>query len=385
MRKLLFPFIIFISLILSSCKEKDNIIINGTIDNGARKMLYLDYLKINKTETLDSTRIKRDRTFSFSLYSEHPGIYILRNSAGKIINLLPFPGEELTIMANYDDFSNNYTVAGSRESEYLRQLVTKIKDTREKLEKLDNAYGSLSNVTEEQASEYISKRKAIIKDQRDFSIQFIIEHLNSLASIYAIYQEITEGQYVLGENRDIQYMKIVADSVSKAYPDVALVKSFVKDARNAEQSFYNLKGLSEKIKNTGVGLPDISIPNTAGDTISLSSLKGKTVLVYFWSAISEESRELNEQLKKIYDDNKDKGFEIYAIALDNSRDLWNRAVRYDELDWINVSELSYPESRAAIIFNVNSIPSSFLLNDEGEVVARDIYGRELQKWLDNML
>lgn len=385
MRKIILPAIYFLSLFLFSCKERDNVVINGQIDNGARKMLYLDYLRINRTETLDSLRIKRDGTFSFSFYSENPGIYILRNTNNEIINLLPFPGEELTVMADYNNFDTNYTVAGSEESEYLRQLVNKIKDTRERLQKLNDAYGSLSNVTEEQASEYIAKRKAIIKDQRDYSIQFIIEHLTSLASIYAIYQEITEGQYVLGENRDIQYMKIVADSVSRVYPDVDLVRSFVNDARNAEQRFFNLKGLSEKIKKAGVGIPDITLPNTEGDSISLSSLKGKTVLVYFWSAMSEESRNLNPQLKQIYDKNKEKGFEIYAIALDNSKDLWRRAVRYDELDWINVSELTYPESKAAIIFNVNVIPSTFLLNRDGEVVARDIYGKELQKWLDNML
>ena len=385
MRKIILPGIILLSLILFSCKERDNIVIRGQIDNGARKMLYLDYLRVNKTETLDSLRIKRDGTFSFSFYSENPGIYILRNSKGKIINLLPYPGDELTLRTDYDNFDSGYTVAGSKESEYLRQLVTKIKDTRERLEKLNDAYGSLSNVTEDQASEYIAKRKAIIKDQRDFSIQFIIEHLNSLASIYAIYQEITEGQYVLGENKDIQYMKIVADSVSKAHPNVDLVQSFVNDARNAEQRFYNLKGLSEKLQEAEVGIPDITLPNTQGDSISLSSLRGKTVLVYFWSAMSEESRDLNPQLKEIYDKNKDKGFEIYAIALDNSEDLWKRAVRYDELDWINVSELTYPESKAALIFNVNVIPSTFLLNREGDVVARDIYGKELQKWLDNML
>ena len=385
MRKIILPAIYFLSLFFFSCKERDNIIINGQIDNGARKMLYLDYLRVNKTETLDSLRIKRDGTFSFSFYSEYPGIYILRNTNSEIINLLPFPGEELTVMADYNNFDTNYTVAGSEESEYLRQLVSKIKDTRERLQNLNDAYGSLSNVTEEQASEYIAKRKAIIKDQRDYSIQFIIEHLTSLASIYAIYQEITEGQYVLGENRDIQYMKIVADSVSKVYPDVDLVRSFVNDARDAEQRFYNLKGFSEKLKEAGVGIPDIILPNTEGDSISLSSLKDKTVLVYFWSAMSKESRNLNPQLKQIYDKNKEKGFEIYAIALDNSKELWKRAIRYDELDWINVSELTYPESKAAIIFNVNVIPSTFLLNKQGEVVARDIYGQELQKWLDNML
>ena len=348
-------------------------------------MIYLDYLNVNTTEPIDSMRTKRDGKFSFSFHSPHPGIFILRSETGKLINLLPHPGESVSITANYEDFSRNYTVAGSQESEYLQQLVTKIQDTRDKLNELDNLYGSLSNVTEGQASEYISKRKNIIKDQRDYSIRFIIEHLNSLASIYAIYQELDKGQYVLSENRDIQYMKIVADSVSKAYPDVKFVQSFVNDARKAEQRFYNLKALSEKMKDAKVGFPDIALPNLKGDTVLLSSLRGKTVLLYFWSTLSKESNSLNPALKKIYSNNKDKGFEVYAVAIESNKDAWQRAIRFDELNWVNVCELSYPESESAATFNVKVIPSTFLLNKEGEIVARDIYGPELQKWLDNML
>ncbi|MGC9343963.1 MAG: DUF4369 domain-containing protein, partial [Bacteroidales bacterium] len=280
MKNLSFVLFLLFLAFSYSCKDKDNIIIKGQLDGGSRKMLYLDFLQINKTETIDSLRINKDGAFNFSFHAKDPGIYILRNNAGKIINLLPSPGEELVVAANYETFNENYTVAGSPESENIRQLVSKLQDTREKLNKLDNAYSSLSNVTEDQASEYISRRKAIIKDQRDYSIQFIIEHLNSIASIYAIYQEISEGQYVLGENRDIQYMKIVADSVSKVYPEVEFVQSFVRDARNAEQKFYNLKGLSEKLKNAEVGIPEIAISNPMGDTVKLSSLRGKVVLVY---------------------------------------------------------------------------------------------------------
>ena len=348
-------------------------------------MLYLDYLKVNKTEPMDSVKISRDGSFSFSFHSPHPGIYLLRSESGKLINLLPHPGENLTITADYEEFSRNYTVAGSEESEYLRQLVSKIQDTRDKLTQLDNVYGSLPNVTEGQASDYITKRKNIIKDQRDYSIRFIIEHLNSLASIYALYQEIDKGQYVLSENRDIQYMKIVADSVSKAYPDVALVQSFVNDARKAEQRFYNLKSLSEKMGIAEIGIPEIALPDPEGDTITLSSLRGKTVLLYFWSTVSKEGSALNTGLKDIYNKNKSAGFESYAVAIERSKEAWKRVLRFDELNWINVSELTYPESEAAAFYNVKVIPSTFLINKEGDIVARDIYGPELQKWLDNIL
>lgn len=351
-------------------------------------MLYLDYLNINKTESIDSVRIKRNGLFSFELDIDYPGIYILRSDKGELITLLPHPGETLSIETDYENFDRMYSVSGSKESEYIRQLVEKINDTRNRLNQLDEALEGLSNTNEEQARDYINRRKDIIKEQRDFSIHFIIEHLNSIASIYALYQTVSPGQYVLGQNRDIQYMKIVADSVSNRYPEAPFVKSFVADARSSEQKFYNLKALNQKISSTEItsnGLPDLVIPDLKGDSISLKSLKGKVVLLYFWASQSEAARNMNLSLKKIYEKNHAQGFEVYAVALEKDKDLWAKTVRFEELNWINVNELSFPESKAAIIYNVKNLPTSYLINRQGDIVARDIYGSELQKWLDNLL
>ncbi len=384
MRKRLI-FSVLLTLIMVSCGKRPNTVIKGTIQNGARNYLYLDYLNIDKTEKLDSLKIKKDDTFKFRLHLDEPGVYLIRNEKGKLINLLPSPEEKISLEADYNDMNRGYLVSGSKESENIRQLVEKIYNTRDRLTELDNTYGSLSNVTEEEASEYINQRKVIIKEQRDFSIQFIIGHLSSLASVYAVYQMISPGQYVLGENRDIQYMKIIADSLSGRYPDVPFVESFIDDARKSEQKFYTAIELQKKLKDAAYGLPDLRIPDINGDTIALSSLKGKTVLLYFWASSSATSRQQNLALENIYKKNKANGFEIYAVSLDKNRSSWRDAIRYDEVPWINVSELSFPDSRATMIYNVKKLPASFLLNSKGEVVARDIYGKELQKWLDNML
>jgi len=382
-------FIVFIISVLSiSCSRKDDTIIEGTATFGEKKMLYLDYLNINKTELIDSLKIRRDGSFKFSIDIDYPGIYILRNDNGRLINLLPSPGEHLMVETDYDKFGEKYTVSGSHESEYIRQLVEKLNDTRGRLGKLDDAFGSLSNTNEEQATEYINRRKAIIKEQRDFSIHFIIENINSMASIYAIYQTIAPGQYVLGENMDIQYMKIVADSVSHKYPEAPFVKSFVADARSSEQRYRSLIALGKKMSSdevTSTSLPDLKIPDVKGDTVRLSSLKGKVTLLYFWSSKSEPSVKLNQSLKEVYKKYHPQGFEIYAVALEPERKAWINAIKYDELNWINVNEQTFPNSRAAGVYNVKNVPTSFLINKEGEPVARDIYGAELEKWLDNLL
>ncbi|MCF8378575.1 MAG: AhpC/TSA family protein [Bacteroidales bacterium] len=384
MRKI-FLFFLFTSLLFTSCTDRPNIKIEGSIHGGGKNFLYLDFLNINKTESVDSVRIKKDGSFKFSFYSEYPGIYILRNEAGQIINLLPYPDEKLVIEADYSKFNSSYSVSGSKDSEYLRQLVEKLSDTREKLTSLNSAYESLTNLTEEQASDYIARYKEIIKEQRDFSIHFIIEHLSSISSIYALYQEISEGQFVLGENYDIQYMKIVADSVSKYYPDIPFVKSFVNNARESENKYYSLKGLGEKLKEAKPEDLDLNIADQNGNLIKLSSLKGKVVLLYFWSSKSADCQALNPALHQIYEKYKKYGFEVYAVGLENSKEAWAKTIKYEGLDWINVSELSFPDSKAAQKFNVRTLPASYLYNKEGEIVARNIFGQELQKWLDNLL
>ncbi len=384
MKKIIY-LLSFVILILTSCSERPNIKIEGSIHGAEKEFLYLDFLNINEIETIDSVKIKTNGNFKFSFYAIHPGIYMLRNESGQIINLLPLPGESLKVEADYTNFNSAYSVAGSQESEYIRQLVEKIQDTRSKLNSLNASYEALTKITEGQASDFINQYKNITKEQRDFSIQFIIEHLSSIASIYALYQEIADGQFVLGENFDIQYMKIVADSVSKYYPDVPFVKSFIYDARNSEKQFYNLKGFQEKFKEANTNDMYMNLPDQTGKNIKIASLKGKVVLVYFWSSKSKESRNMNLSLMKIYEKNKSKGFEIYAIAIDNIKEEWTKAIKFDELNCINVSELTYPESEAAKKFNVKTVPSSFLYNKEGEIVTRDIFGLNLQKWLDNLL
>lgn len=376
---------IFLLFIFHSCSDRPNTRIVGKVNNHDRGYIYLDFLDINETISLDSIKPRKDGSFQFRFRTDHAGLYLLRNEEGKIINLLPFPGDELKITINGEKFAQEYSVMGSPETENIRQLVDKLQFTRTELRMLDSVYSSFSNITQQQASDYIGRRKAIIQDQRDFTIQFIIEHLSSISSIYAIYQEISEGQYVLSENRDIQYMKIVADSVSNKYPDNPFVQSFVEDARANEKKYLNLQELGKLMKEAKTGLPDLEIPDTEGDTIKLSEVEAELIYLYFWSSFSEPSRNINPQLKTIYEKNRNRGFEVYAVSLDRDKQDWVNAIRFDELNWINVSELSFPDSRASVIYNVRSLPTSYLLNGNGEILARDIYGSELQKWLDNIL
>jgi peroxiredoxin len=385
MKKYFLIFSTFLILLASSCDHENKAIIEGSFEGGPGSMIYLEKLENNKTVPVDSFKIRKNGRFTFKIEMNTPAIYLLKNQDSKFLTFLPFPGDDIKIFGNYDNPGRDYTVEGSEESEKIRILNEKLYNTRQQLRNLNLSIENIQTLNDSQALEYLNRRKEILKEQRDFSIHFIIENLKSIASVYAIYQTLEKDELVLGENRDIQYMKILADSISLVYPEVPFVDAFIKDARAIENKYYNLVGLSNLMEKASVGLPDISLPDPNGTQVALSSLKGKVVLLYFWASLSQQSIETNLSLINIYKKHKSKGFEVYAVSLDNNKENWLRAIRIDELNWINVSDLKYPESNIPVLYNVNSIPANFLINREGTIIAKDIYGAELERWLGNLL
>ncbi len=373
------------SLLAVSCKDRPNTLVEGTLRNPQKGAVKLEYLNVNKTELIDSVGIKKNGDFRFKVYLDQPGLYVLKNQEGKIINLLISPGEQVKIDGDCQAFDTDYSVMGSPDSEYIRQLVEKLSYTRSQIKVLEDPYRGNVEFTEEEATEFLIRRNEIIKDQRDFSISFIIEHLSSIASIYALYQKINPDELVLSENRDIQYMKIVADTLSVKYPDSEFVRTFVNDARLAEKRYNNLIGIQKKINEAQYGFPDISYPDTTGAMRSLSSLKGKVVLVYFWSLYSDAAKMHNPAFEKTYEKYKNKGFEIYSVCVDKNPEHWRRVVKYENLSFTNVFGPDFPDSEASVSYNLQSIPSDFLLDRNGDILARDLYGPELERWLDNKL
>lgn len=132
--------IAFFTLLISSCGKNSNTVIEGNLRNAERNALTIEYLNINNTVMLDSIRIKKNGDFKFKILVEQPGIYILKNEDGKIINLLITPGENISIDGDYQEMDKKYSVKGSPESENIRLLVEKLTDTRSKLKLLDASY-----------------------------------------------------------------------------------------------------------------------------------------------------------------------------------------------------------------------------------------------------
>jgi thiol-disulfide isomerase/thioredoxin len=175
----------------------------------------------------------------------------------------------------------------------------------------------------------------------------------------------------------------VSDSLTRHYPNSKQVQALARDFKKElnQMLFSQIEQISKNLPNTVL---DPDLVNIAGKRVSLSSLKGKYVLLTFWSAQSKDCIEENLQLKEFYKLYNKKGFEIYQINLDENEELWRAAVRFDELPWINTREDNPKDPKNALLFNVKTLPANYLFDKESKIIASNLHGKELQLKLDQL-
>lgn len=374
-------------LLAGSACNRNNVSIEGSVVDGEGQTISLERLDVNRISLLDSTTIGKGDRFSISTNIENPELFVLRHSNGEIVNLLIAPGENISLTTEAESFGKGYELEGSEESENIRILVEQLNATRSTLDSLQEVAATMSDPESPHLKVIRNAYAQTIVNQKRFTIRYLVGHMTSLSSVYALYQKYDEEEMVMGLQSDLQYFKVIADSLEISHPNSSLTKSLRADISRREAEFSRDSQLNTLIEMAGEasGLLDLSIPDREGKELSISDFKGKAVMVVFWASGNQASINQLLQLKSTYKLYHQKGFEVYAISLDNNKVQWMEAIDYNEFNWINVSELSYPESRADKNYNVSSLPAGFLINREGDIVARDLFGRTLETWLDNLL
>jgi hypothetical protein len=378
-------FLIGIVLIFSACKDKESFSINGEIKNSKNKYIYINRLDIDTPILIDSAKIHKNGKFSFRIKASETDFYQLGFSTSDFVTLLAKPGQRININFRGKNLFENYSVKGSEESEKIRVLDNNLAVTKRKLDSLSTLYAEAASQPgfESRRPELEDQFTTTLKDQRKKNITFIIENINSLASIKALYQKINPETYVLYDPRDLQYMKIATDSLTKYYPNSKHVQALARDF-NKEMTQMYTNQIGDMAKNIPEVKLDPNLLDTEGRRIALSSLRGKYVLLTFWSARSRDCIQENLQLKEYYKNYKNRGFEIYQISLDPVEAEWKAAVRFDELPWINTREDDPNDPFNAKLFNVRSLPYNYLFDKEGKIIAANIHGRALQIKLNQL-
>lgn len=377
MRKLLFALPL---LLFWACNQKDTVKFEGKIDNADGKILYLDKLNIGSTQVLDSVTLDDEGNFKFKVENTKPEFYLLRLSNGKLITLLAEANETILLHSSSEDMGKKYIVEGSKGSKLVKEINDKLNDTKEKLasirkemeEKKNDA--DFSTVSQNLVADYVKA----LQEQREFSIDFIMKNATSLSSYMALYQKIDKNTFTLNENKDIQFVRIVASSMKALYPEHEYTKAILANLKELQKRMDNIK-VQQLIQEKGSDFPEINLPDTNGKNRKLSSLKGKFIILSYWASQDAVSRKQNETLKKIYKKYKNRGLTIYQVSVDDDEKLWKKAIQEDQLNWINVCDPETASSSAVRLYNIQRVPANYLIDQRGEIVGKDLLGSRLEE------
>jgi peroxiredoxin len=165
-----------------------------------------------------------------------------------------------------------------------------------------------------------------------------------------------------------------------------LFGTLTPEVRSGPIGNYISQQIVEGRKNPiGRELPDFSQPDTAGKPVSLSSLKGKYVLVDFWASWCGPCRQENPNVVNVFNKYKDKNFTVLGVSLDKSRKPWIDAIAADQLTWTHISDLKGWQNSVAMQFQIQSIPQNFLIDPSGKVIAKNLRGEALEQKISSLI
>ena len=298
-----------------------------------------------------------------SLQLKEAGAYILKGAKQQVVLFLE---DKENVKIKIDTKAEPaYTVEGSKGSNLFLEYQKDKENLQEKyIAPLEKAFSEASTdeAREKIYSDYFKALKVVEKELNEMTLK---KFGNSIALVFLVmnWEDETDLDYMEEINKRLQ----------------------VKFAKNQVAAYAQNRLKTLKQFALGSAAPEISLPNTDGKTINLSSLKGKYVLIDFWAAWCGPCRQENPNVVAAYNKFKSKGFEIYGVSLDDNKDKWLGAIEKDKLTWINVSDLGGWQSSAAKLYGVTAIPKNFLLDKQGRIVAKNLRGKALEDKLKELM
>ncbi|HPR27139.1 TlpA disulfide reductase family protein [Lentimicrobium sp.] len=313
-----------------------------------------------------SANTAADGAFYFDLQVKELTLFKLAITADNYIFVFVRPEDQIGLELNRERLGKHPVVEGSPDTRVLYEMAEKSATYERKMDSLTRLY------TASQGRQDFAEVLPVIEQEYNKLEQGRREELRNLLLANAG----SAAALLLIEKLDITADFDVYDSVASA-------------ASRNNPSFKPAADLKQKValeRKLAVGnpAPEISLPGPDGGEITLSSLRGKVVLIDFWASWCGPCRRENPEVVRIYNRFRDKGFEVFGVSLDRDRDAWLNAIAKDGLVWTQVSDLKYWQSQAALLYGVKSIPHTVLIDQEGKIIMRRLRGKALERKLEEI-
>lgn len=378
--------VIAVLVILVSCKDKDSKTFNvsGVLHNAPSKVVYIEESNITTGQRIlkDSSAIAADGKFSFSMDAPKDAVYNLRlqNDVPQFVTIIN-DASKIHLDVDFNKRNEFYSVTGSKASKSIQEYLAKITGMQKDRVTIYFQIDSIkkNNGDSLLLQELSKKQQQIINEEKTYTQQLIEQSTNSSLSLFVLstYQGMArDPNFRVNGFTNEEVVGLLTGIVNK-FPE----RTDVAGIRNSMESEI------PKTKWVGKQAPEISLPDTEGRTVTLSSFRGKYVLVDFWASWCGPCRNENPNVVDAYNRFRDKNFTILGVSLDRpgQKEAWLKAIVDDKLNWTHISDLKFWQSEVVPVYQVGSIPFNVLVDPQGKIVAENLRGSALEQTLEQVL
>ena len=367
--KRLFFAVVVLMMALSSC-QSSKVKIAGRFVGSDADMVYLEQNTTLEQTIIDSVKLADDGSFTLKINeaTATPTLYnVIYNN--ERIPLLVKRGDKINVHSA-GSVLRNCEVEGSEESVLLHSFNKEYINNVALLNEIIAKY--TDGLSEEQTKAISKEYTELYRNIKRSQLRFIIENKSTIAAVYALYQRIPNDANLFNGDSDVIYYRTVAEAIEQSYPESPYLPILRTQIARMDAQLNLLSNIKE------TSFPEIKMADMYGNQKSLSSLEGNVILLHFWSAAIGNGNAINADLKEIYAKYHEQGFEIFQVGIDSSKATWINSVQEQKLPWISVSDLQGQASNSLKLYNVSKLPANYLIDRNGNIVAKDLTGEKLE-------
>ena len=362
------------ALMAASCTKSNTAVVDAHIEGADNKLVMVAQLSVNQMKLVDTVRTDSKGTFKseFAVSEETPNFYYIAYNGRRLASLVLKNGDKVKVTA--DTLGKNVTIEGSEESVLMQKYETGLTSAIAQFEATSSELGKSMEARDDAAVQNLNAQlsRLYVKYKQDM-IKSIMQNPYAFANVQALYQSLMPGLPIFGGENDHFLFQRVHDSLQTLYPNSVYVKSLQEQIKAAQ----DLKLLASRIESADeTSFPNISLPDINAKNVDLSSLEGRPFILMFWTIADPNQKMFNNDLMEIYNKYKSAGLEIYQVSIDTDKTAWATAVKEQNLPWISVCDGKGAASIAVATYNVTAIPSMFVFNRKGDIVAsNDLFSK----------